>query len=281
MTQINADDIEKYQILMQQNPRSKVFAPLADAYRKMGMLKEAAEVCESGIHYNPDFAGGRLVMARILMERKDYSQAIEELKKATELAPENILAHLLLAENYIAEKQSKLALRSYKMVLFLNPEHERAKKAIQKLESLTADEFDEDAFSMTKLSDFVTPDGVSSPSEPTTEPPAPPVQGNTLLDRHLSLVDAFVARNEIEKAQTAILHAEEELGPISEILKRKKLIFRNRTFDRYEENPEPIQPLRPETSDADYEIEISSHRQQRLQALNELLLKFEAYSDNT
>ncbi|MEZ4871747.1 MAG: tetratricopeptide repeat protein [Bdellovibrionales bacterium] len=197
---MNSYDIEKYQILLQENPRSKVFAPLADAYRKMGMLKEAAEVAEMGIHYNPDFAGGRVVMGRILMERDDHSQAIEELRKATELDPENILAHLLLAENFIAEKRSKDALRAFKMVLFLNPQHKKARTAVQKLESLTADEFDDELFSMSKLSPLEAPQS-KGPAKSQQEPPHPPPSANnTLLDRHLSLVDAFVARNEIEKA---------------------------------------------------------------------------------
>jgi hypothetical protein len=30
--------LERYQILLEKDPRSQVFAPLAEAYRKMGLL---------------------------------------------------------------------------------------------------------------------------------------------------------------------------------------------------------------------------------------------------
>tara|TARA_B100000749_G_scaffold280891_1_gene280372 strand:+ start:153224 stop:154105 length:882 start_codon:yes stop_codon:yes gene_type:complete len=278
---INTGDIEKYQILLQENPRSKVFAPLAEAYRKMKMLNEAAEIAELGIKYNPDFAGGRVVMAKILMEREDYSQAIEELKKATALSPENILAYQLLAENHLAEKQTKEALKAYKMVLFLNPQHTRARNAVLKLESLTADEYEEELFSMTKLTPLEQTQSRTSETITSAPPPPPSTKGNTLLDRHLSLVDAFVARNEIDKARNAIIYAEEELGPVPEIIKRKQLIFRNNTFERYENPPEPIASIPPTQVVTEEEITLGENLEDpRTSQLEELLERFEAYAES-
>src|SRR5262245_40905043 len=140
------DMVERYQILLEKDPRSQVFAPLAEAYRKIGLLEEAFRICVRGVQFHPNFAGGRLALAKVLMDRENPKEALRELEKAIELSPENILAHQLMAELHLAEKNAKAALRSYKMVLFLAPLNERAQRAVRKLESLTADEFDDDLF---------------------------------------------------------------------------------------------------------------------------------------
>ena len=50
--------IEEYQIILMRNPNAKVFAPLAEAYRKMGLLQQALEICERGVKYNPEYPSG-------------------------------------------------------------------------------------------------------------------------------------------------------------------------------------------------------------------------------
>lgn len=219
MQEIAPELIEKYQILLQKDPKSQVFAPLAEAYRKMGMLEEAFKIAVRGVQFNSHFAGGRIALAKICLDRENIPGAIEELEKSIELSPDNIMAHSLLAEAYLSTKRPKDALREFKMVLFLAPTNEKAIKAVKKLESLTADEYEDDLFEMKKLPDLdrveleqptpLKPIGVSIASE---------------LDRALSLIDAYIVRNDIDSALTRLTLAERELGNHPELIKRRKLI---------------------------------------------------------
>ncbi len=219
MHEIEADLIEKYQLLLQKDPKSQVFAPLTEAYRKMGLLEEAFRIAVRGVQYNPNFGGGRIALAKVFLDRENANGALEELEKAVDLSPDNILAHSLLAECYLKAQKPKEALRSFKMVLFLAPNNEKAMKAVRKLESLTADEYEDDLFEMKQIPqiDYLR-----------TEDPAPlrPVgerQGSE-LERILSLVDAFIVRNDIEKASAALQESERSFGAHPEIIKRLKLV---------------------------------------------------------
>src|SRR6516164_6364647 len=99
--------MERYQILLEKDPKSQVFAPLAEAYRKIGLIEEAFRICVRGVQFHPNFAGGRLALAKVLMDRDSPEGALKELEKAVELSPENILAHQLLGELHLGQKNAK------------------------------------------------------------------------------------------------------------------------------------------------------------------------------
>ncbi len=226
MAEMNQGLIEKYQNILLKEPASKVFAPLAEAYRKMGWMKEARETAQQGIQNNPNFAGGYVALAKVAIDEEKYQEAATALAKAVDLSPENILAHQLLAESYLRLKQAKEALRSFKMVLFLNPDNEKAQKAVQRLESLTADEYEEELFSMQPLGRAVQK--IEVQEAPTLEPLKPnakaPVIDEKILERYLSLADAYTVRSDFERAVDTLETARREFGNHKEILRRTKLI---------------------------------------------------------
>ena len=53
----------------QEDPRSRVFAPLAEAYRKAGLLDEAIEIARDGVRVHPHFVGGKVALARALFDK--------------------------------------------------------------------------------------------------------------------------------------------------------------------------------------------------------------------
>jgi len=232
MEGINPEFIERYQLLYEQNPKSKIFAPLAEAYRKMGLLKEALEVAESGVSIHPDFAGGHVVLGKILLDLNKVDLATKALRKAAELAPENILAQATLGELLLKQKDPKGALRAYKMLLFLQPENKKARKAVRKLESLTADEYDKDVFTMRPLKEAVKDwKGVGeeklTPLEPQSETQVNKgveVKKIKSLERLVSLADAFLARNDMDRAKETMEEAERQFGQHPEITKRFRLL---------------------------------------------------------
>ena len=55
-------EIEKLQRRWQENPLGLTFAPLAEAYRKEGMLPDALELLEIGLTQHPNFQ----IMAQLI-----------------------------------------------------------------------------------------------------------------------------------------------------------------------------------------------------------------------
>lgn len=213
MDEVNTALIEKYQVMLQQDPKSKVFAPLAEAYRKMGMIDEAMRVCEAGVLAHPQFPSGRVAMAKVLLDRKDLEKAVGHLQAAAELSPENILAYSLLADTLIELKRPREALKAFKMVMFLNPKDEKAQKTIKKLESLTAGDFEPEVFKMKKI-----------PEVPLKAAMTDPAAKQRTLERFISLADAYTVRNDADKAFETLASAENVIGNHPEIEKRQKML---------------------------------------------------------
>lgn len=211
---ISADVIEKYQTILRHNPASQVFAPLADAYLERGLTLQAEELAKTGTERHPLFAAGFLVLGKIYLKTEKFDEAEISLQKCIELAPQNILAHQFLGDVYLAQKNPIEALRSYKMTLFLNPYSAKAKKAVEKLESASALEFEEDTFAMAKLSDLK----MIQKNQPEDDN-----QGKSLKPL-LQLVDAFLIRGDRDQAAELLKEAQTEFGSHPELELRFKKI---------------------------------------------------------
>jgi tetratricopeptide (TPR) repeat protein len=252
MQDIQPELIEKYQVLLQKDPKSQVFAPLTEAYRKMGLLEEAFRIAVRGVQFNPNFSGGRIALAKVFLDRDNLRAAIDELEKSVELSPDNILAHSLLAECYLRDKRPKDALKSFKMVLFLAPTNEKALKAVRTLESLTADEYEDDLFQMRPIADM---DAVRterpSPLRPMTEGES----GISDLERALSLADAFIVRNDLEKARKTLEDAESYFGGHPELVKRLRIV-NQRTLEIEETGENSLPPPNRQREALDRKIEV-------------------------
>lgn len=106
---------------LQQDPSSRVFAPLAESYRRLGRLDEAIELCQRGLEHHPDFHGGRVALAKCYLDKHRFQDAQRELEKVVHLAPENLLAQKLLGESLMAQGLDSQALHAFKMALLLAP----------------------------------------------------------------------------------------------------------------------------------------------------------------
>lgn len=127
--------LETYLKEYQANPRSRIFAPLAEAYRKSGLVDEAIDICKEGLEYHPNFVSGIVALARCYFDKGQYTASIKELEKVISEVPDNFLAQRMLAESYSLIGDVQNALKSYKMILFLNPRDEEVKKIIAGMES--------------------------------------------------------------------------------------------------------------------------------------------------
>jgi tetratricopeptide (TPR) repeat protein len=257
------ESIEKYKEIFRKDPNSQVFAALSDAYRDLGMMAEAEKVARHGVQRHPTYVSGFVSLGRILVAQENWKEAEGVLLRAATLAPENLLAYQLLGQVYIQLKRPKEALKTYKLVLFLNPQSARAKKAVEKLESLTADEYDDEVFQMKKLSE--KPEA----SIPNSSKSAPPQNASNQdlggleksLERTLSLIDAYIVRNEIAQAKALLDRGKKEFIRDSKALKklesRWNLIAESEVF-------EEAVPLMPNMS---REKLILERKVQKLQSL--------------
>lgn len=209
------DEIEELQIELQSNPKSPLFAKLAELYLSREMIEEAESLIKRSLRYHPKSTSGLILMGRIFKLKKLFAEALAPLTEATKLAPENWRAWLELAEAHLELKNGKLALAAFKKVLLFNPTHALARRAVAKLELLSADEYEDDLFQMQKLpeTDF-KPDIIDSSVDSWSKP-------NDALVRMISCIDALIVRHDIEKALSLLNECSAQFGTHPEIDSRR------------------------------------------------------------
>ena len=210
--EIDPDVVERMQIEYEKDPGSKVFAPLADIYRKMGLVDEGLRIAQAGVANHPNFASGRVVLARVLCEMEEWAGALTHIEKAVELSPDNRAAHLLLGQTLVQLRRPKDALKAYKMLLFLNPNDAQATEFVRKWEFLTAEDYTDEVF--------------NNLAERKTAPtPAKLPQGRKWeIDRAISLADALTIRNDVDAAINVLTEAKDRLGKEPELVSRLQIL---------------------------------------------------------
>lgn len=126
--------IYEYLRRYQEDPTSRVFAPLAEAYRKAGLIDEAIEIAREGLQIHPHFVGGRVALARALFEKQKYEEVLDELREVAQDVPDNLVAQRLIAESSLMLGRVSEALGAYKMLLYFSPTDADMVKIVQELE---------------------------------------------------------------------------------------------------------------------------------------------------
>jgi tetratricopeptide (TPR) repeat protein len=127
--------VYRYLRQFQEDPTSKVFAPLAEAYRKSGLLQEALKIAREGLLVHPHYMAGKVSLARVLFDLKNYQEVVDCLAPAVRDFPDNLAAQRLLGDSYLMLGDSIEALNSYKMVLYFNPGDQDIAKVVHDLET--------------------------------------------------------------------------------------------------------------------------------------------------
>jgi len=130
----NSPILYSYLKKYQQDPTSKVFAPLAEAYRKAGLIKEAVEIAREGLQVHPGFVGGRVALARALFDQGDYEEVTIELRPVVENVPDNLVAQKLLGESYLMLSRPADALATFKILLYYQPNDTELAGLVSELE---------------------------------------------------------------------------------------------------------------------------------------------------
>ena len=113
------EDLEKR---LAKDPQSKVFAQLAEEYRKLGLLEDAIHTCREGLEVHPNYFSARVALGRSLLEANSLEEAATELEKVLAQVPDNILANKFLGETYHKLGRLEEAIAKYRVAQALSPE---------------------------------------------------------------------------------------------------------------------------------------------------------------
>ena len=131
------EDIERLQQKIAKDPDSKLFVPLAEEYKKAGMVDEAINVLVQGLEKQPNYLSARVSLGKIYMGKGLLNEARDEFQKVIAIIPDNLYAHKKLAEIYQELGERDNALKELHSVLNLNPSDEWAVSNISAIEQET------------------------------------------------------------------------------------------------------------------------------------------------
>ena len=124
----------KYLRAYENNPRSTVFAPLAEGYRKAGMLEKAMDILKEGVRYHPSYTTGYLGLASCYFDLSQYNLTYLTLRPLVEGNRDNIRLQKLFARTCHKMGQNDEALETYKYLLFINPKDKDTAHWVKQLE---------------------------------------------------------------------------------------------------------------------------------------------------
>jgi len=170
-------EIDKLEARWRENPKGRNFAPLADAYRKAGLIDNAIDLLQNGLKLHPDYVSAYIVYARCLIDKKDDAGAQDVFRRVLALDGENIIALRVLAE--IAERNGRFEEAVEWLTRLLNADPmngdaaealARAKGKVTTKPMLAADA----ATTAMAKPDFVVEHTSMAETKPTPAAPSPP-----------------------------------------------------------------------------------------------------------
>lgn len=126
--------LSRYLEQYRRQPGSRVFAPLAEAYRKLGMTDEALKVLKEGIKRHPGYVLGYLVLAQCYHDQKKSDAAYQTLLPLTPHHRDNPGLQKLFAQVCLELGNLEEALETFKYLLFLNPRDKYVATQVHALE---------------------------------------------------------------------------------------------------------------------------------------------------
>jgi tetratricopeptide (TPR) repeat protein len=131
-------DIEYFSKKLEENPKSKVFMPLAMAYLKLEKYDETIEICTKGLDNNPDYIAAKTILAQAFLGKGMLNEAKGLLLEVATFSKDNHRANKLLGEIYRAEGNVEKAIYYYRTASMNSPEDLELRRLIEEL-AMTVD----------------------------------------------------------------------------------------------------------------------------------------------
>src|SRR5688500_10102993 len=120
--------------MYKKNPHSKVFAPLAESFRKLGMIDDALKILREGIRHHPSYTLGYIVLAHCYYDQQKYELTYNTLRPIISQNADNISLQKVFAQACIHLGNLEEALDTYKYLLFINPKDKFFAEQVKRLE---------------------------------------------------------------------------------------------------------------------------------------------------
>lgn len=130
----NSALIEDLRKQFAENPR-RVFARLANEYRKSGDLDVAIEICRAHVPLQPTYISGYIVLGQALFERGQPDEARSTFETALALDPENLIALRQLGDIARASGDLEAARGWYHKLLEVDPQNDEIAAQLDALDA--------------------------------------------------------------------------------------------------------------------------------------------------
>jgi tetratricopeptide (TPR) repeat protein len=130
-----SSEIVKLTERISKDPKSKLFVPLAEEYKKIGDVEMAVYVLTEGLKNNPSYVTARAILGRLLLDQGDLAGAHKELQEVVKVIPDNLLAQRKIGDICVLQDRSSDALKHYKIVLALSPSDAEVVSLISDIEA--------------------------------------------------------------------------------------------------------------------------------------------------
>ncbi len=114
-------EIAKLTARISRDPKSKLFVPLAEEYKKAGDVEMAIHVLLEGLKNNPEYVTARSSLGKLLLAKGDLASAQKEFEEVVKTMPDNLMAQKKLGDVFVLQDRPLDALSHYKIALSLNP----------------------------------------------------------------------------------------------------------------------------------------------------------------
>jgi hypothetical protein len=128
-------EIAKLTERISKDPKSKLFVPLAEEYKKTGEIEMAIYVLTEGLKNNPGYVTARSVLGKLLLEKGELAASQKEFEEVVKAIPDNLMAQRKLGELYALQNRSDEAIQHFKIVLSANPRDAELTSLVSDLEA--------------------------------------------------------------------------------------------------------------------------------------------------
>ncbi len=131
----DTSEIAKLTERISKDPKSKLFVPLAEEYKKAGDLEMSIHVLTEGLKNNPGYVTARSFLGKLLIEKGDLPAAQKEFEEVVKVIPDNLMAQRRLGDLYALQDRPADALTHYKTALSLNPSDKETASLVSDVEA--------------------------------------------------------------------------------------------------------------------------------------------------
>jgi tetratricopeptide (TPR) repeat protein len=203
-----SSEIAKLTERISKDPKSKLFVPLAEEYKKAGDIEMAIAVLTEGLKNNPGYVTAKSFLGRLLLDQGKLSEAQEEFEEVIKAIPDNVLAQRKLADIHVLQGRAQEALLFFKAVLAVNPKDPELKALVADIEA-GRDVRGKIAGPKYKPAAAQVAAAVPTPGPP---PPPPPIKSSLAVPKAVVNKPPFVDAEEPE--EVLVFESLDEAAPV-------------------------------------------------------------------